>query len=95
MLKKAGFVTSAVAGLMMIGGIASAGGHDDNGDDAEQVGLINVDDTEVLENVNVPICLTNNNIAVGLVAVAANILNPTEFDRCVEGTIWTGDEISD
>ncbi|GGS57472.1 MULTISPECIES: hypothetical protein [Actinokineospora] len=106
MLKKAGIVTSAVAGLMMIGGTAFAcpGMCDDDwdgpstidrDDNIEQVGLVNVDDVDILENVNIPICATNNNIAVGLVAVAANLLNPTEFDRCVEGTIWTGDEVSD
>ncbi|MGW5051281.1 hypothetical protein [Actinokineospora sp. NPDC004072] len=105
MLKKAGIVTSAIAGLMMVGGTAFAcpnacdddwdgpSSHDDDG--IEQVGLVNVDDLDVLENVNVPICLTNTNVAVGLVAVAANLLNPTEIDRCTAAEIWTGDEISD
>ncbi|MGW5051284.1 hypothetical protein [Actinokineospora sp. NPDC004072] len=103
MLKKAGFVTSAVAGLMMMGGMAFADGnghghghgHGHGSDDAEQVGLVNLDDIEILENVNIPICATNTNVAVGLVAVAANILSPTEVDRCSQAEIWTGDEISD
>ncbi|AHH94252.1 hypothetical protein GCM10010174_22730 [Kutzneria viridogrisea] len=99
MLKKAGVVAAtAAAGLMVLSAPAFAGtpagddwmGHHHHGA-PHQVGLVNVDDVHalndvhVLENVNVPICATNNTIAGGLVAVAVNALNPTFVKDCVDG----------
>ncbi|SDI64697.1 hypothetical protein SAMN05192558_106129 [Actinokineospora alba] len=104
MLKQAGFVASAVAGLMMIGSAAFActdcddewgGPSDFPGHHDGQVGVVNVDNVDVAENVNIPVCATNNTIAGGVVAVAVNALNPTYIDRCVKGVVHTGDEIDD
>lgn len=104
MLKQAGFVASAVAGLMMIGSAAFActdcddewggpstwPGHHDG-----QLGVVNVDNVDVAENVNIPVCATGNNVPVGVIAVAVSALNPTNLDRCVKGVVHTGDEIDD
>ena len=56
MLKKAGFITTSVAALLMIGGTAFAGEHGDwpsnhDNDDTETVGFLN--NIDILENVNV------------------------------------------
>ena len=84
MLKKAAVVAIAAAGLALVGSPAFA-------DTPDQAGTVNVNDVHVLnddhvaENVDVPVCLTNNTIAGGLVAVAVNALNPTFVKDCVDG----------
>ncbi|HEY0496304.1 MAG TPA: hypothetical protein VGD48_11195 [Kutzneria sp.] len=84
MLKKAAVVAIAAAGLALVGSPAFA-------DTPDQAGTVNVNDVHVLnddhvaENVDVPLCLTNNTIAGGLVAVAVNALNPTFVKDCVDG----------
>lgn len=96
MLKKAGVIAAAAAaGVMVLSAPAFAGtpgeGHWMGHGHPHQVGVVNVDDVHalndvhVLENVNVPICATNNTIAGGLVAVAVNALNPTFVKDCVDG----------
>jgi hypothetical protein len=83
-LKKAAVVAIAAAGLALVGSPAFA-------DTPDQAGTVNVNDVHVLnddhvaENVDVPVCLTNNTIAGGLVAVAVNALNPTFVKDCVDG----------
>jgi hypothetical protein len=83
-LKKAAVVAIAAAGLALVGSPAFA-------DTPDQAGTVNVNDVHVLnddhvaENVDVPLCLTNNTIAGGLVAVAVNALNPTFVKDCVDG----------
>ena len=96
MLKKAGVIAAAAAaGVMVLSAPAFAGtpgeGHWMDHGHPHQVGVVNVDDVHalndvhVLENVNVPVCATNNTIAAGLVAVAVNALNPTFVKDCVDG----------
>jgi hypothetical protein len=70
MLKKIGFVTAgAAAGLMMMSGLASAesgdGGPGIGYDDGnQQVGLLNLNNTDILHNVNAAIGVCDNNINV-------------------------------
>ncbi|MEV6829522.1 hypothetical protein [Amycolatopsis sp. NPDC051102] len=76
MLKKIGFVAVAMAaGALVTGGIASAGtpadehghrqGHPGYGyDSTGQVGLLNLDNTDVLHNVQATLGVCNNDINV-------------------------------
>jgi hypothetical protein len=73
MLKKVGFVTAGVAaGMVMLSGFASAQGVDTPGvgfgygDDEgnSQVGLLNLNNVDVLHNVNVTAGVCDNNINV-------------------------------
>ncbi|GAB3443951.1 hypothetical protein [Actinophytocola sediminis] len=78
MLKKIGFVTAgAAAGLMMMSGLASAqsgGGHGDDG--PNQVGLANLNNTDILHNVSVALGVCDNNINVlGVQVPVEDVLN--------------------
>ncbi|MEV6911262.1 hypothetical protein [Amycolatopsis sp. NPDC051071] len=74
MLKKIGFVAAAAAaGAFLTGGIASAGTPDDEGhghhghhgyDISEQVGLLNLNNTDVLHNVNATLGVCDNDVNV-------------------------------
>ncbi len=72
MLKKLGTVVVATAaGMVVLGGMASASTDDAIGQDSSfdqgqrrQVGLVNVNDTSVAENVNVLGAVCDNNISV-------------------------------
>lgn len=66
MLKKMGFVAvSAAAGMMVLGGVASASeSHHYRGDDDHQVGLVNVNNLDALHNVNVTPGICNDNVNV-------------------------------
>ena len=69
MLKKLGFVTTGVAaGMMMMSGLASAQGQPDNSapdsGNNGQVGLVNLNNTDVLHNVNAALGVCDNNINV-------------------------------
>ena len=89
MLKKAGVVAAAAAaGVMVLSAPAFASPMHDGPDQAGTVNVNDihaVNDDHVAENVDVPVCLTNNTIAGGLVAVAVNALNPTFVKDCVDG----------
>ncbi len=88
MLKKAAIVAIAAAGIALVGSPAFASPMHDGPD---QAGTVNVDDVHAAndihaaENVDIPLCATNNTIAGGLVAVAVNALNPTFVKDCVDG----------
>jgi hypothetical protein len=100
-LKKAGIVAAAAAGLMMLGGtaaLAAPGGDHGKGDynhgkvwypgndSNEQFGLLNTGDIDVLDEVTVPICLNDTNVAIGLVAVVVDLLSPSgQADSCNAG----------
>ncbi|MDT8910150.1 hypothetical protein [Amycolatopsis sp. PS_44_ISF1] len=68
MLKKIGFLTTALAaGALLFGGIASAGTPGDyyqGGDQHGQVGLANLSNTDVLHNVNAVVGLCGNDVNV-------------------------------
>lgn len=66
MLKKMGFVAvSAAAGMMVLGGVASASeSHHYRGDDDHQVGLVNVNNLDALHNVNAVVGFCHNNVNV-------------------------------
>ncbi|WP_410597399.1 hypothetical protein [Amycolatopsis sp. lyj-23] len=88
MLKKIGFVAVAMAaGAFVTGGIASAGTpgdehhrhHGDYGydyDSTGQVGLVNLDNTDVLHNVNATVGFCNNDVNVlGVQVPLHDVLN--------------------
>lgn len=68
MLKKIGFVTAGVAaGMAMMSGFASAeagGGPGDGGSIQNQNGLLNLNNTDILHNVNAAVGICDNNINV-------------------------------
>ncbi|WP_409186620.1 hypothetical protein F9C11_21250 [Amycolatopsis sp. VS8301801F10] len=64
MLKKIGFAAGAVAaGLLLAGGTASAEDPGPHGGDG-QAGLLNLDNTDVLHNVNATLGLCGNDVNV-------------------------------
>jgi hypothetical protein len=81
LLKKMGLVVAAVGGLMMLATPAFAttsadGVYNHGGGHGGQVSLIKTGDIDILHNVSVPVCATGNDVAVGLVAVVADVLSP-------------------
>jgi hypothetical protein len=106
-LKKAGVVAAAAAGLIMLGAPAFAStastqgwdhghGHEGHGSSSyngpgNQLGLVNTGDIDVLHNVSVPVCANNDDIAVGLVAVVADVLSPKGVSDSCNSVIATGD----
>ena len=117
MLKKAAFVTAGVAaGMMMLSGFAAAEGahnpgwgYDDEGND--QVGLVNVNNVDVLHNVNANVGVCDNNINVlGVQVPVENVLNgvgvpilsPGEHDaegaapyNCASASLEDGGSVQD
>ncbi|MEV6638893.1 hypothetical protein [Amycolatopsis sp. NPDC051371] len=116
MLKKIGFVTAAVAaGAFLAGGVAAAGtpdGHDHHGhhhggyDHMGQVGLVNLNNTDVLHNVNVTPGICGNDVNVlgvqvpirdSLNGIGVPILSPGENEasgespyNCASGAVVDG-----
>ncbi len=111
MIKKIGLVTAALAaGAFLTGGIASADtpdghGHH-NGSDYGQVGLVNLNNTDVLHNVNATLGLCDNDINVlgvqvpirhSLNGIGVPVLSPGENEatgaspsNCAAGAIVDG-----
>jgi hypothetical protein len=102
MLKKAGAVAAAAAGLMMLGAPAFAGvpggngtgggGNGVHGDhkDQGQIGLVNVQDLEVAKNVAVTLGLCNNNVGAAIGA-AVPILSPHIVGNCASSVVESSD----
>ncbi|MBE8516465.1 hypothetical protein ILP97_02870 [Amycolatopsis sp. H6(2020)] len=98
MLKKVGFVTAAMAaGAFLAGGVAAAGtpdGHDDyHGGHTGQLGLLNLNNTDVLHNVNAVLGVCDNNVNVlgvqvpiqnSLNGIGVPILSPGEHEASGE-----------
>jgi hypothetical protein len=117
MLKKIGFVTAGVAaGMVMLSGFASAEGtggpHWGQGDEGnDQVGLLNVNNVDVLHNVNADLGVCDNNINVlgvqvpvenALNGIGVPILSPGEHDaeaaspyNCSSASLEDGGSIQD
>ncbi|MEU7791493.1 MULTISPECIES: hypothetical protein [unclassified Amycolatopsis] len=115
MLKKIGFVTAAAAaGAFLAGGIASAdtpdghhhGHHHGSYDHTGQVGLVNLNNTDVLHNVNGTLGLCGNDVNVlgvqvpirdSLNGIGVPILSPGESEasgespyNCASGGVVDG-----
>ncbi len=109
MIKKIGLVTTALAaGAFLTGGIASADtpGHHNGGGDYGQVGLVNLDNTDVLHNVNVTPGICGNDVNVlgvqvpirdSLNGIGVPILSPGEHEasgetpyNCAAGAVTDG-----
>lgn len=94
MLKKAGVVAAAAAGLIMLGAPAFAstaslqgegwGGHHHPG----QVGLVNVSNVDILHNVNAVVGACGDN--VGVLGAAVPVMSPVFTKTCASGGIANG-----
>ncbi|MFF0147932.1 hypothetical protein ATK36_4472 [Amycolatopsis sulphurea] len=109
MLKKIGLVTATMAaGAFMFGGIAAAttpGGHGHH-HGSDQNGLVNLNNTDVLHNVNATLGLCGNDVNVlgvqvpirnALNGIGVPILSPGENEasgkspyNCAAGTVIDG-----
>lgn len=89
MMKKVVAVAAVTAGLMMAGAPAFAGvsgGHPvDDGDKTGQIGVVNVNDVDVLNNVNAVLGACGNNVSVIGVTVPVNSPNPSA--ACASGGV--------
>jgi hypothetical protein len=85
MVKKAGIIAAAAAGLMILGAPAFA--DDVNNTHNGQLGLVNVNDVDIAKdiNANVPVGACNNN--VGVLAVIVPVLSPQTAGSCSSGAI--------
>jgi hypothetical protein len=115
MLKKFGFViATAAAGMVMFGGLASAtSGHHDHGRGHDhdwhnygQVGLVNLNNTDVLHNVNgtlgfcgndvnvlgvqVPIRDSANGIGIPLLSPGVHEAGSDQLASCASGGVVDG-----
>jgi hypothetical protein len=90
-LKKAGVIAAAAAGLLMLGGPAFAGqGHHTRGvNEAHggQVGLVNLNDIDILKDININLIagVCGNN--VGVLGAAVPVLSPSITHSCAGGGI--------
>ncbi|TCO58513.1 hypothetical protein [Actinocrispum wychmicini] len=96
MLKKAGVIAAAAAGLLMLGGPAFAGQshHVRSINDAHngQVGLVNLNDIDIAKNINLNVIagVCGNN--VGVLGAAVPILSPSIVNNCASGGIGSQNE---
>jgi hypothetical protein len=83
-LKKAGVIAAAAAGLMMLGAPAFA---DVNSAHNGQVGLINLNDIDIAKDINLNVIagVCGNN--VGVLGAAVPILSPQITESCAAGGI--------
>jgi hypothetical protein len=88
-LKKAGVVAAAAAGILMLAGPAfAAPSHArDNDTHNGQVGLINLNDIDILKDINLNLIagVCGNN--VGVLGAAVPILSPSITHSCAGGGI--------
>ncbi|RSM87033.1 hypothetical protein DMH04_12445 [Kibdelosporangium aridum] len=94
MLKKAGVVAAAAAGLLMLGAPAFAGeapGHGINNAKHGQVGLVNLHDIDIVKDINLNGVLGACGNNVGVLGGAVPILSPSITGTCAAGGIVDGD----
>jgi hypothetical protein len=111
LFKKFGFVAAAAAGLMMLGGVASAEetvarGDVSTHDESGQLGLVNLNNLDVLHNVNGTLGICDNNVNVlgvqvpvrdALNGIGVPVLSPGESEagseapyNCASGGVLDG-----
>jgi hypothetical protein len=99
-LKKAGVVAAAAAGLLMLGAPAFAGeapgmgghGHDGiNNAKNGQVGIVNLNDIDIVKDINVNAVVGGCGNNVGVLGGAVPILSPSITGSCAAGGIVDGD----
>ncbi|MET0233951.1 MAG: hypothetical protein ABW224_04865 [Kibdelosporangium sp.] len=85
MLKKAGAIAAAAAGLLMLGAPAFAG---ENPTYNGQIGLVNLNDINVLDDINANAVagVCNNNVG-GLLGLVVPVLSPEYVESCAGGGI--------
>ncbi|MFC0114407.1 hypothetical protein [Kibdelosporangium aridum] len=94
MLKKAGVVAAAAAGLLMLGAPAFAGeGHGSGINNAKhgQVGIVNLNDIDIIKDINVNGVLGACGNNVGVLGGAVPILSPSITGTCAACGIVDGD----
>lgn len=91
MLKKAGVVAAAAAGIMMLAGPAFAAGHGHargiNEAHNGQVGLVNLNDIDILKDININLIAGACGNNVGVLGAAVPILSPSITHSCAGGGI--------
>ena len=88
MLKKAGVVAAAAAGILMLGGPAFAAGHARINDAYNgQVGLVNLNDIDILKDININLIAGACGNNVGVLGAAVPILSPSITHSCAGGGI--------
>jgi hypothetical protein len=95
-LKKAGVIAAAAAGLLMLGAPAFAGEGDGgqgggvNNAKHGQVGLVNINDVDIVKDINLNgvVGACGNN--VGVLGGAVPILSPSITGSCAAGGISEG-----
>jgi hypothetical protein len=92
-LKKAGVVAAAAAGLLMLRAPAFASTASPQGEgwdhgDSGQTGLVNVSNVDLFHNVNAVVGACNDN--VGVLGAAVPILSPSFTKNCASGGIANG-----
>lgn len=91
MLKKAGVIAAAAAGLLMLGGPAFAGqGHHVRGiNEAHhgQVGLVNINNVPILNDWNLNLILGACGNNVGVLGAAVPVFSPQITHSCAGGGI--------
>jgi hypothetical protein len=100
-LKKAGVVAAAAAGLLMLAGPAFAGGegmgdgyghgHGINGAHNGQVGLVNLNDIDIVKDINLNAVVGACGNNVGVLGAAVPILSPQITGSCAAGGIMDND----
>jgi hypothetical protein len=92
-LKKAGVIAAAAAGLLMLAGPAFAGeGHGDGINSAKngQVGLVNLNDIDIAKDINLNAVVGGCGNNVGVLGGAVPILSPSITGSCAAGGIVEG-----
>lgn len=84
MLKKAGVIAAAAAGLMMLGAPAFA---DINSAHNGQVGLVNLNDIDIAKDINVNLIVGACGNNVGVLGAAVPVLSPQITESCAAGGI--------
>jgi hypothetical protein len=96
-LKKAGVIAAAAAGLLMLGAPAFAGGDGEghgygvNGAKHGQVGVVNLNDIDIAKDINVNGVVGGCGNNVGVLGGAVPILSPSITGSCAAGGIIDGE----
>ncbi|WP_243727047.1 hypothetical protein [Actinocrispum wychmicini] len=99
-------IAAAAAGLLMLGGPAFAGGNDGMGDGHHnyghahginnaangQVGLVNLNDIDIIKNINLNAVVGACGNNVGVLGAAVPILSPSITGNCASGGIMSDNE---
>ncbi|MET0233952.1 MAG: hypothetical protein ABW224_04870 [Kibdelosporangium sp.] len=89
MLKKAGVIAAAAAGLLMLGAPAFAGGVEGPGVNSwnGQIGLVNLNGIDILEDINLNAVVGACDNDLGLLGSIVPIMSPSATGSCAAGGV--------